>query len=180
MKAQYLVLLLCGVVSTGCATTLGGRNQAIHVESDPAGATLAVDCGIRNADAGKTPVTIHVSRQAEPCRITLSKEGYQRREIDLVRQFNPAFLGNLTPVGVVIEGAIESESGSGFGSELEEMTEIFFAGVALGITGIGMAIDGLTGAVWTRGSGTIVVTLERASREEISPRKGEWREPLTE
>jgi hypothetical protein len=151
MKVRsFLLLVILGVLSSGCATTLGGRSQEITVDSDPPGATVGIDCGLKTSDAGLTPLKVRVSRRAEPCKVNVSKEGYEAAEVYLDSRFNPDTLGNLVFGGGALLHASEDEDVYGAGDDL-------LGGIV--VTGVGMAVDGISGAMWMRYPNVIEVQL---------------------
>jgi hypothetical protein len=86
-----------------CATIVNDTTQKIAVRSTPAGAVVSVDCGNAPMYGGVTPATIIVPRVAQPCSITLAKEGYVEKRIDFERQLSSATKVNrvvAAPVGV--------------------------------------------------------------------------------
>src|SRR5215831_9074037 len=73
--AILLAIALLG--TTRCATIAHGTTEPIHVESDPPGAVVSLNCvegSITNA--GTTPVTIDVLRKSKSCAFEIAKEGY--------------------------------------------------------------------------------------------------------
>ena len=90
--------------------------EKIPVRSTPAGAVVSVDCGNAPLYGGVTPTVITVPRVAQPCSITLAKEGYVETRIDFQRQLSSATKVNkvvAAPVGIfaaLIGYAITSDS----------------------------------------------------------------------
>ena len=102
MKALALAAVL---LSTGCATIVNGRYQQIPVDSSPRGALVTVECPDQAPrDAGKTPTIIELRREAEGCRIVLTKLGYRATSVRMTRQYSAAAAFDAVP-GVVM-GAI--------------------------------------------------------------------------
>ena len=72
-----VAVVACG----GCATLAHGTHQTVLVQSEPSGATLSVD----GRPAGATPTRVRLSRRHRP-QLTLSKDGYQTRDLRLERR----------------------------------------------------------------------------------------------
>jgi len=86
-----------------CATMVNDTTEKIPVRSMPAGAVVSVDCGNAPMYGGVTPTVITVPRVAQPCSITLAKEGYVEKRVDFERQLSSATKANravAAPVGV--------------------------------------------------------------------------------
>lgn len=82
MRGSALLLL---VLAAGCAT-VDDSTERIRVRSQPAGALVTVDCGSERMDAGTTPLTILIDREADTCLVTLAKEGFAPRRVALRRE----------------------------------------------------------------------------------------------
>lgn len=96
MRSTLAVLLLISVFGlTGCASVAHGGYQQVSVVSSPAGAAVVADCGRGPKDAGETPAVVKVSRKAERCLITVSKEGYADETVVLKRHLSGWVWGNL-------------------------------------------------------------------------------------
>jgi len=144
---------------------VNGRDQTLSVDSYPSGAAIAVDCGETTSAAASTPAKIDVSRAAERCLLTFSREGYETKTIELDHQvsgatrLNAAFgvpsavvlgiVGALT--GSLVDGA---ETGAAIGGE---------AGFDLG-RGAATAVD-KKGGGWKWVPGEIFVILTRSEAE---------------
>ena len=74
--AHLILTLTAFLYSTGCASTVEGRHQAVAVNSDPPGAEVIVD----GADLGTTPAVINLARHHDHS-IRLDKPGYVPYEI---------------------------------------------------------------------------------------------------
>jgi hypothetical protein len=98
-------LLAAAVVISAarCATIVNDTTEKIPVRSTPSGAVVSVDCGNAPMYGGVTPAVIIVPRAAQPCSITLAKEGYAEKRIDFQRQLSSATKVNkvvAAPVGI--------------------------------------------------------------------------------
>jgi len=69
-------------LAAGCATISSGPNQAIPIESFPAGATVKVD-GI----TATTPCEVRLSRRHDH-QVILEKPGYKTARVELKRATN--------------------------------------------------------------------------------------------
>ena len=111
MKACVSIVLLFALVyASGCASVVHGTTQAVPVNSSPVGADVKVNCGKAASATGslKTPTTVLLKRNAEPCNITVSREGYEDGSIVFVRKMSGWFWGNIVIggiIGMIIDGA---------------------------------------------------------------------------
>ncbi len=96
MRASAMLLL---ILAAGCAT-VDDPTERIRVRSQPSGASVTVDCGSERMNAGTTPLTILIDRDADTCLVTLAKQGFAPRRVALRREpVEPAggfFLGRAT------------------------------------------------------------------------------------
>src|SRR5215212_8376913 len=97
-------ILLATLALTGCATMVNDQRETIPVTSDPPGAVVTVECGTAPIYGGLTPASLILERTADPCAITVAKEGYAARRIELERQVSRATMGNRVPG--VVTGAV--------------------------------------------------------------------------
>jgi hypothetical protein len=84
MRRALLPLLL--LLASSCATMMIEPTQDISVGSEPAGATVTVDCGSAPLYGGETPVSITLERKANPCALTIAKEGFVEQHVALARE----------------------------------------------------------------------------------------------
>jgi hypothetical protein len=96
MLFALAVLSIC----TGCATIAHGRYQEVPVNSIPAGASVGVDCGNGVQNAGVTPVTVKLKRNADKCGVTLSRDGYEDASATFARAISGWIWGNLAIGGI--------------------------------------------------------------------------------
>ena len=90
-RATCFVLLSgFALASTGCATILSGKYQAVTIHSVPSGAQVRV------ADqSGITPVTLYINKNAnDPIVVS---HGPDRRVLSLQRSLDPMTLLNVVP-----------------------------------------------------------------------------------
>src|SRR6218665_2985172 len=83
MKITSLGILMA-LSLTSCATIFTGTTDKIEFKSTPAGA-LVYDRGIEKCT---TPCSIAVNRSLSDKSITIKKDGYQDKTIELDRKFN--------------------------------------------------------------------------------------------
>jgi len=107
MKKLFLVIAaLC--FASGCASVAHGRYQQVPVNSSPSGADVSVDCGNGTKAAGQTPVTVNLKRNAEPCTLAISKDGYEDAKVAFAKSISGWTWGNLAIGGIIgwiIDGA---------------------------------------------------------------------------
>ncbi|HEX9161036.1 MAG TPA: hypothetical protein VF980_04945 [Thermoanaerobaculia bacterium] len=97
----FTALLTCA----GCATAINGRFQEVPVESFPSGVKVNVACGAAPVDGGVTPARVKLERRATDCRLKLTKDGYEPREIAFERQRSKAMQVNkvvAAPLGIIV------------------------------------------------------------------------------
>jgi hypothetical protein len=102
MKRALLAAAIL-VSAARCATMVNNTTEKIPVRSEPAGAVVSVDCGSAALYGGITPTVITVPRAAQPCGITIAKEGYVETRVKFERQFSSAGSANkvaAAPVGI--------------------------------------------------------------------------------
>jgi hypothetical protein len=92
MKQWIACLLFAGV---GCASIGHGRYQQVAVNSNPSGATVTIDCGNGLQAAGQTPTTVSLKRNADPCKLNLSKEGFEDSSVVFAKAVSGWIWGNL-------------------------------------------------------------------------------------
>ncbi|HET9426243.1 MAG TPA: hypothetical protein VFO55_12820 [Gemmatimonadaceae bacterium] len=134
---------------TACSTIRHGRFQEVRVESEPVGAAVAADCGNAPVSSGRTPVTLRLPRRASSCTITVSHDGFRPQTVTLASSLNRSFWGNLGPASA---GAVAGMAQS------SDQTFLSLVGGSA-ITGAGMGIDAMTGALWSWSPGVVNVRL---------------------
>lgn len=167
--ALFLSCVASTVALSGCATVVGGKRQALPLDSDPPEAT-ATWSGQRVV----TPGALVVPRKTEGIRIRFEKPGYATCALTLEREKRGAYWINLAliPVGIVAGGAI--------GNAAHEPDHWFdFSGVALGavlggvILPLGaMGLDKGTGAAYEQRPEKVIVALAPAREGEVEPLAG--------
>lgn len=156
---SMMLLLSC------CATMVNGTKEQIPVKSDPAGAVVTVECGDAPLYGGLTPAVITVDRKADPCELTIAKEGYVQEHVALTRELSRAMLANKVPGAVfgtllaVAGAAIEIDSSNVDG---ELVAGGWQGGMYLG-SAPGNAIDQRTGAAFRHTPGEVFVKLQAAT-----------------
>jgi hypothetical protein len=107
MKRMFLVIAIVGL-SARCASVAHGRYQQVPVNSSPSGADVSVDCGNGTQAAGQTPVTVNLKRNAEPCTLAVSKDGYEDAKVAFAKSISGWTWGNLAIGGIIgwiVDGA---------------------------------------------------------------------------
>ncbi len=155
---QRIALFLFALGLARCATVVNDQRENIAVNSEPPGAVVSVECGAAPVYGGVTPANIIIERTADPCAVTIAKEGYAEQRVELQRKLSGAMMGNKVP-GVVL-GALfglvmvlgDDPAGAEGGYEI---------GSALG-EAPGNAIDRKTGAAYKHVPGKVFVRLDPA------------------
>lgn len=107
MKRLIVMIGVVGLASR-CASVAHGRYQQVPVNSSPSGANVSVDCGNGTKDAGQTPVTVNLKRNAEPCTLAVSKDGYEDAKVAFAKSISGWTWGNLAIGGIIgwiVDGA---------------------------------------------------------------------------
>jgi hypothetical protein len=71
----------------GCALIVNGTTDSVQIESQPPGATIAVD----GKPVARTPAKIYVAR-AHVQRITVQKDGYEPQDVFFNRHLDWGFI----------------------------------------------------------------------------------------
>jgi hypothetical protein len=162
MKNAALALLLL-VCSARCASIVHGRYQNVPVRSTPSGAYVQVACGDVPTNGGMTPTEVKLARGAEHCSITLSKTGYAEQMVNFTRVHSAVAWSNLVPglaVGLAIGVASAPIVVFNDSSDTENKANTAaLAGTIVG-TGIGVAVDRHTGALYRQVPSSVDVALE--------------------
>ncbi|WP_267740725.1 PEGA domain-containing protein [Myroides injenensis] len=95
-KITTLLSLSLLLLSTSCATIVSGSKQRIEVNSTPANSTVYID----NKEVGKTPYNTKLKRN-QSYSLKVTNEGYLPYQIDLQREFNAWFIGNIAIGGLI-------------------------------------------------------------------------------
>jgi len=154
------LLILCCLLAAGCATVINDQKEKIPVSSEPAGAVVSVECGPSPVFGGVTPAVIIIERTADPCAVTIAKEGYAAKTVTLERTMSRAVNGNKV-AGAVVGGLfglvalLASDGDEGWASSA------YGAGSALG-EAPGRAIDKKTGAAYKHTPKEVFVRLDPA------------------
>jgi len=120
-----------------CATLDHGPMQRIHVDSDPAGATVQTkSCGPGSTKVATTEAVVWVSRRATRCTLTITAPGFEPETVSLHRTISDDFHDNARIAGDFCDdGSFDCTHLSDF------VAAIFFAGTGFGI-------DAATGAMF--------------------------------
>src|ERR1700737_523178 len=97
---KALIILVCSIQLTACATIVNHPTQLIPVNSNPAGASVKSNCGKQETAPVVTPTVITVKRHSEPCNITISKAGYQDVTVALDKTISGVYWVNLLLGGI--------------------------------------------------------------------------------
>jgi len=158
---RWLFLIALTGATAGCATVANDQRENIPIRSEPAGAVVSVNCGNAPIYGGVTPAVIIIERTADPCSVTIAKDGYEEKTVDMERQISRATAGNKVP-GVITAALfglvvlIVDLDGHGRGGDVIDAAE---GGMALG-EGAANAVDRKTGAAYKHVPGEIFVRLD--------------------
>lgn len=109
MKKMLSILIMSGITlsTTSCATIITGTKDKISFTSTPEGAKV-FHKGIEKCI---TPCTAEIPRSLSKQMVTFEKEGYNNKEVKLVKKFNPVTLVNIL-IGGAIGAGIDAATGS--------------------------------------------------------------------
>ncbi len=162
------------VCAARCATIANDTTEKIPVRSDPSGAVVSIECGSAPVNGGVTPTVITVPRAAQPCGITIAKEGYVERRVKFERQLSRAGAANkvaAAPVGILF-GLVGMALASAAGTSSIAPDAIGNIGYDIG-TSIGAMpgnkIDEKSGGAYKQVPGEVNVTLEPQTAAVIAP-----------
>jgi hypothetical protein len=173
MKQAFLAAAVLVSVAR-CATMVNNTTEKIPVRSEPAGAVVSIECGNVPVYGGVTPTVITVPRAAQPCGITIAKEGYVATRVKFERQFSRAGAANkvaAAPVGVLF-GLVGMALAGVAGSSHIDPDVIGNIGYDIG-TSVGAMpankIDEKSGGAYKQVPGEVNVTLEPQTAEVTPP-----------
>jgi PEGA domain-containing protein len=109
MRQKILLLAIviaAAAFAQGCATITHGSTQQITIDSNPIGATVLIDGGMRFT----TPTVVPLSRK-DPHTIVISLEGFATETVDVRSVTSDAVYGNIL-FGGLIGYAIDSSNGA--------------------------------------------------------------------
>ena len=93
---------LLALLTVSCSTIIHQTTQQIAVKSDPPGAAVTVACGeVENDPKATTPAAVTVHRKPNFCQISLTKEGYERTDVQIGKTMSALFLGNVLIGGII-------------------------------------------------------------------------------
>jgi hypothetical protein len=157
-----------------CATMVNDTTEKIPVRSEPAGAVVSIACGNAPIYGGVTPTVITVPRAAQPCGITIAKEGFVEARVKFERQYSNAGAANsvaAAPVGVLF-GLVGMAIAGAAGTSSIDPDAIGRIGYDIG-TSVGSMpgnkIDEKSGGAYKQVPGEVNVTLERQTAEARPP-----------
>ena len=163
---KQVCLLAMMLLLSCCATMVNGTTEQIAVKSEPAGAVVTVECGNHPLYGGLTPAVIIVERKAEPCALTVAKDGYVEEHIELKREISNATKVNKVPGSVlgtllaVVGFAVTFDTGT---IDSNIVGDAFEGGMYLG-SEPGNAVDRRSGAAYKHVPGQVFVTLRPANQ----------------
>jgi hypothetical protein len=116
---KHLVIASAAVLAlSGCASIFNGKTQAVVVNSVPTGATASVmNRAGEQVHTGVTPVTLTLNRGAgyfvpENYTITLTKPGFDTKQITLSSTLSGWYIGNILFGGLIGMLAVDPITGA--------------------------------------------------------------------
>ena len=108
-KILRLIFLFILIISfENCATIFTGSKTTLTFNTDPEGAKIQIN----GVNEGLTPVTVTMKKKIKTDTISLTKEGYESKNIILKRKINPISFLNLINVlgwGIdILTGAVNN------------------------------------------------------------------------
>jgi hypothetical protein len=155
------LLLVCCLLAAGCATVVNDQLENIPVRSEPAGAVVSIECGAAPVYGGVTPAVILVERTADPCELTIVKEGYAAQKVVLARTISGATRGNKVPgvAAAAVAGLFTAFFMMDNPHGDQAVESALRGGMAAG-EGAANAVDRKTGAAYKHVPGEVFVTLD--------------------
>jgi len=98
MNKSIAFIVLC-VFLTGCGSIINGTSQKIAITSDPLGAKVVAVGGKADVEM-VTPCTMELKRKYD-YMLTVSKEGYKPRTVQVMSVASAAVAGNLIAGGLI-------------------------------------------------------------------------------
>lgn len=95
INKKLLTTLTTCLLATSCASIFKGSEQEITIDSNVQGAELSLN----GEKIGTTPFQGKIKRSSD-AHLTVSKPGYESKEIILDTSIEPVFLGNIISGGV--------------------------------------------------------------------------------
>lgn len=104
-----IAVTVCVLVSmSGCGTIIHGREQEISFNTNPPGAKVRYDGGVR----GETPCVVHLKRRPFKNIVVLEKDGYESLQLTVRNSVSLwALLGNVV-IGGIPGWIIDAATGS--------------------------------------------------------------------
>lgn len=87
----YYLVILTGIVLSGCATVFSGTEQEMLFNSIPRGASVLID----GKEMGKTPLKLVLKRDKHE-QVTFRKKGYQDKTLKLTTIIDPVAILNIS------------------------------------------------------------------------------------
>jgi hypothetical protein len=81
---KIIPVVACAILLAGCASIISGTSQAVTIDSNVAGATVAIEGNV----VGQTPFSGKIPRKRESVAL-VSKPGYAAQPVVLSTSFNP-------------------------------------------------------------------------------------------
>lgn len=106
-KLSIVLSLSIALSTTSCATIITGTKDKISFNSTPEGAKV-FHKGIEKCT---TPCTTEIPRSLSKQTVTFEKEGFNSKEVKLIKNFNAVTLVNIL-IGGVIGVGIDAATGS--------------------------------------------------------------------
>ncbi len=121
MKKPSLLLILAGMLASGCAYMLSTDSQDISISTYPIGAKVIITTtGGIEVFSGTTPAQAHLKRKNEYI-VDVTLEGHESKRIYLEHSLNPKTLWNLI-IGGIPGWIIDGVSGAIWKLEPETIT----------------------------------------------------------
>lgn len=114
--AIFIPILASLLFLNGCASITHGTTQKIPIESDPTGASIAVDGG---EEKYKTPCELELTRGVDH-RLKISADGYESETVNISHSVSAVMAGNGV-FGGLIGIIVDTNNGAAFKLEPENV-----------------------------------------------------------
>lgn len=109
------LMMLCGLAlaTPACATIVNGTTQELYIDSEPKGASCAIDRqGAAASVVNPTPGTVKVPRHKESIVVSCSLDGYEQSNEVVASSFTGLTLANLILPGGMVGVMIDASTGA--------------------------------------------------------------------
>lgn len=112
MKLLHLLIIVCALSTSACATIVSDNKSFVQIESQPSEIVCLLE-GENYKQEVITPANIIIPAKASPVLISCTKDGYFLTAQEIIAKMNGATFGNIL-FGGVIGVAVDAVTKSGY------------------------------------------------------------------